>query len=50
MVEEGGDRTGVEACVDGVEDCSGHRNGEVELVNGGDVWGQNGDHMTKADA
>ena len=50
MEEENGDRTGVEACVDVVEDSTGHGHSEVELVHGGDVGGYDRHHVASLDA
>lgn len=50
MTEDDGDGAGVEAGVDVVENCAGERDGEVELVHGGDVRGQDGDDAAAADA
>ncbi|GAB2228816.1 hypothetical protein Droror1_Dr00022947 [Drosera rotundifolia] len=51
VAEDDGDGVGVEAGVDGVEDGAGHGDGELELVEGGDVGGQHGDHLaTREDA
>ena len=50
MEEEYGDRTGVEACVDVVEDSTGHGHSEVELVHGGDVGGYDRHHVASLDA
>ena len=50
MAEHDGDGAGVEAGVDGVEDGSGHGDGEVELVHGRDIGGDDGDDLASVDA
>ncbi|KAF7831189.1 Uncharacterized protein G2W53_013522 [Senna tora] len=49
VAEDDGDGAGVEAGVDVVEDGAGERDGEVELVHGGDVGGDDGDDVAAAD-
>ena len=46
VTEHDGDCAGVKASVEGVEDGAGHGDSEVELVNGGDVWGDDGYYLT----
>ena len=41
VAEDGGDVGGVEAGVDGVQDSTGHRHGEVHLVQRRNVGSQN---------
>lgn len=50
VTQEYGDRTWVETEVDVVEDSTGHESSEVELVHGGDVGGEDGDHVVLLDA
>ena len=50
MLEEYGDGASIETGVDIVEDGTGHGDGEVELVHGGDVGGYDGHHVSTLDA
>ncbi|KAF5479322.1 hypothetical protein F2P56_000155 [Juglans regia] len=50
VAQEYGDSASVETGVDAVEDGTGHGDGELKLVHGGDVGGHNGHHLTPLDA